>query len=452
MGLAQKEVIGRRTFAHGVHPPEHKELAAEAPIEVLKRPGRVLLPLIQHIGAPCEPLVKAKEEVVFGQMVAKGKGFVSASIHASISGVVQKTTATTLPNGRHVQAIPIKATEGDNEGNSVFEDLCTGEWPVDQVEAYRPQQILEAIHNAGIVGMGGAAFPTHVKFAPNEKNAIDAVLVNGCECEPYLTCDYRLMLEAPHPIVTGALLAARATGAKKIFIGIEDNKPSAVSVLQQAARGTGITIAVLKTKYPQGSEKQLIKAVLNREVPVGLLPLNVGVVVMNVATATAVSRAVFRNMPLTHRVVCVTGGGIRTPKNIFAPLGVSYRELIDFCGGLRENAARVISGGPMMGFAFSNLDTPVTKGTSGVTVLTENDVRKESETACIRCGRCVDVCPMNLVPTRCALAARNKDISLAWKYHITACFECGSCAYVCPANIPLVQLIRMGKTMAAARR
>lgn len=452
MGLARKEVFGGGTFAGGIHPPERKQYASEVPIEVIDSPDRVVIPLVQHIGAPCEPVVKAKQAVVFGDMVAKGRAFVSAALHTPVSGVVQKPAVTTLPNGRHMKAVVIKASGNKKEGESVFDDLCNGEWPVQEVEKYRPLQIIDAIQNAGLVGLGGAAFPTHVKLMPNEKNGVDTVLVNGCECEPYLTCDYRLMLEAPNPIITGALLGARATGAKTVIIGVEDNKPEAAEALKRAARGTGITIAVLKTKYPQGSEKQLIKAVLNREVPVGLLPLNVGVVVMNVATATAVSRAVFRNMPLTHRVICVTGGGIEKPKNVFAPVGISYQALIDFCGGFKENAARVISGGPMMGFSFTNLDTPVTKGTSGVTVLTEEDVKEEAETACIRCGRCVDVCPMRLVPTKCALAARHKDISLAWKYHITACFECGSCAYVCPANIPLVQLIRMGKTLVALKR
>jgi Na+-translocating ferredoxin:NAD+ oxidoreductase subunit C len=452
MGLARKEVAGSGTFARGVHPPERKNFAAKAPIEVIDRPEEVVIPLVQHIGAPCEPVVKAKQEVAFGDVVAKGKAFVSAALHTPVSGVVKKPAVTTLPNGRHMKAVVVKAADGSNEGESVFNELCNGDWSAEDVGKYRPQQILEAIRDAGLVGLGGAAFPTHVKLSPNEKNVVDTVLINGCECEPYLTCDYRLMIEAPDPVITGALLAARAAGAKSVFIGVEDNKPEAVAALKKAADGTGITIAVLKTKYPQGSEKQLIKAIVNREVPVGSLPLNVGVVVMNVATATAVSRAVFKNRPLTHRVICVTGGGIQTPKNVFAPNGITYRALIDFCGGLRPDAARVISGGPMMGFSFTNLDTPVTKGTSGVTVLTEKDVKKEAETACVRCGRCVDACPMNLVPTKCALSARQKDVSLALKYHIMACFECGSCAYVCPANIPLVQLIRTGKSLATLQR
>ena len=296
----------------------------------------------------------------------------------------------------------------------------------------------------------GAAFPAHVKYTPNDDKPVDTVLINGCECEPYLTPDYRVMLEGTQAVIAGAILAGRAAGARDIIIGIEDNKPEAVKVLRHAAQGTDVQIAVLKTKYPQGSEKQLIMAVLKREVPLGGLPLDVGVAVSNVGTAAAIARAVMRGKPLTHRVVSVTGSGIRNPKNLLVPIGISYRELIDYCGGLKEDAARIISGGPMMGFAFANLDAPVTKGTSAMTVLTAEDVRKAEETACIRCGRCVDACPMNLVPTKIALASRAKDVDLAQAYHIMACFECGSCAFTCPASIPLVQLVRTGKAQVIA--
>jgi electron transport complex protein RnfC len=247
------------------------------------------------------------------------------------------------------------------------------------------------------------------------------------------------------------LLAGRATGAEEIIIGIEDNKPRAIDVMREAAAGTGIKIAVTKTKYPQGSEKQLIMAVLKREVPLGGLPLDVGVAVSNVSTVAAIARAVLRGQPLTHRVVTVTGAGIAQPKNLLVPIGISLGELIDYCGGLTEDAARMVAGGPMMGFAFTNRDAPVTKGTSGLTVLTHDDVRKAEETACIRCGRCVDVCPMNLVPTKLALACRHQDLDLAQKYSIMACFECGSCAYICPASIPLVQLMRTGKALIMAK-
>jgi electron transport complex protein RnfC len=281
---------------------------------------------------------------------------------------------------------------------------------------------------------------------------VHTLIVNGCECEPYLTSDYRLMVQAPRPIVTGALLAARSLGAERIAIGVEDNKLDAVVALQRAAAGTGIQVAVLKTKYPQGSEKQLIMAVLGRKVPLGGLPLDVGVVIVNVATAASIARAVIRQKPLTHRVVSVTGEGISNPKNVLAPVGARIQALIEFCGGFTPDAARMVAGGPMMGFSFTDLNTPVTKGTSGVTVLTEKDIRKAEETNCVRCGRCVNACPMNLVPTKLALACRARDLELAQRYHIMACFECGSCAYTCPASLPIVQLVRTGKALLAAQK
>ncbi|MCK8602101.1 electron transport complex subunit RsxC [Desulfoferrobacter suflitae] len=447
-----QEFPGKGSFAHGVHPPGKKELAADVPIEVIPPPPRVILPLLQSAGAACIPKVKSKQQVLFGELVAEAQGFVSAPLHAPLSGIVQKSVVTTLPNGRHVRAIAIQAEGEQLQGQALWDEIFGGDWPKQGLQEFDPKRIAEAIARAGIVGLGGAAFPTHVKIMPNEKKTVDTIMINGCECEPYLTPDYRLMLEAAAPIITGALLAARATGARHIIIGIEDNKPKAIESMKRAAAGTGIKIAVVKTKYPQGSEKQLIQAVTNRTVPLGGLPLDVGVVVSNVATAAAVARAVLKGRPLTHRVVSVTGGGIVHPKNLLVPIGISLGELIDYCGGMTADAARMIAGGPMMGFAFHDLATPVTKGTSGLTILTHKEVEREQETTCIRCGRCVDVCPMNLVPTRLALAARHKNLDLIRKYSVMACFECGCCAYICPANIPLVQLVRTGKTMFLADR
>ncbi|QTA79608.1 Ion-translocating oxidoreductase complex, subunit C [Desulfonema limicola] len=450
MGFIFKGFGSSGTFAHGVHPPERKGFSDGAPIEVIPPPKKVMLPLLQHVGAPAKPAVKPKTDVVLGDKIAEPGGFVSTAHHATISGKVMKTGIVTLTNGRHVPAIPIKAgNEEQLSGQALWEDIFGGEWPRD-VDNYSSKEIVDAISAAGIVGLGGAAFPTHVKFVPNEKKPVHTVLVNACECEPYLTADYRMMLEASAPIITGALLAGRAANTKNIIIGIEDNKPKAVEVMKKAAAGTGITIAVLKTKYPQGSEKQLIMAVTGKEVPLGGLPLDVGIAVSNVSTVAAIARAVVRKKPLTHRVVTVTGAGIKNPKNLLVPIGISIGELIEYCGGLTKDAARLISGGPMMGFAFANLDAPVTKGTSGITVLTHKDVQKEDETNCVRCGRCVDVCPMNLVPTKLALASRHKDIELAERYNIMACFECGSCAYACPASLPIVQLVRTGKAVVIA--
>ena len=450
MGLQALGLKGSGSFAHGVHPPERKHFSADRAIEILPTPTQVVLPLQQNIGSLCAPTVKPRESVAYGQLLGKGQGFVSACLHAPVAGTVQKMTVTTLPNGRHMQALPIRVDGEQLEGQDLWDDMFGGEWPTTGLEDFDPEEISKKIAAAGIVGLGGAAFPTHVKIMFNDKRPIHTLLINGCECEPYLTADYRLMLDAPAPIITGALLAARAVGASTIVIGIEDNKMPAVEAIRKAAAGTPVKVAVLKTKYPQGSEKHLIKAVLKEEVPLGGLPSDVGVALSNVGTIAAIARAVLRDKPLTHRVISVTGAGIREPKNILAPIGASFGELIDFCGGMTPDAARTIAGGPMMGFAFADPATYVTKGTSGLTVLTRNDVSRSEETQCVRCGRCVDVCPMRLVPTKLALASRHKDIELARRYNILACFECGSCAFVCPAQLPLVQLIRTGKVAVAA--
>ncbi len=439
---------GRGTFQRGIHPPERKHLSEGAPLEVLPTPAEVRIALVQHLGRPCEATVKARTEVALGDVVGESTGFVCAPVHASVSGVTGRVSVTTLPNGRHVAVVPIKSAEEQPlAGDALFADVLGGEWPTDGLEQYEPKEIAEAAHRAGLVGLGGAAFPTHVKLTPNEQRPIRTLLINGCECEPYLTADYALMVAAPQPIITGALLAQRATGAEEVIVCIEDNKPKAVEALRKAAEGTGASVRVLKTKYPQGGEKQLTVAVLGKEVPTGGLPLDIGAVVLNVGTAAALARAVVRGKPLTHRIVTVSGRGIKEPKNLLAPIGASYRALIDYCGGMTEDAARVVAGGPMMGFTIGSLDVPVTKGTSGLTVLTRDEVRKAGETTCLRCGRCVDVCPLNLVPTKIALASKAGNMELAERHHITACMECGCCAYVCPASIPLIQLIRLGKVL-----
>lgn len=436
-----------RPFAGGVHPPENKHLAADQPIEVLPPPALLAIPLHQHAGAPCVSKLKLRQEVKWGEVIADAEAFVSAPIHAPVNGVAQIASVTTLPNGRHVKTAPIKTGPTQVGAAELKQTLLGGPWPFADIGLMDPADIVQRCRGAGLVGEGGAAFPTHVKLVRNEKRPVDTLLVNGCECEPYLTSDYRLMLEAPGAIVAGALLAARACGATRIVFAIEDNKPHAIETLKPVAAEHGAHVVVAPTKYPMGGEKQLIPTVLGRVVPNGGLPLDVGVVVINVGTATALAAAVLRDKPLTHRVVSVTGAGIAQPKNILAPIGASIAELIAFCGGLNPDAARVIAGGPMMGFALNSLDVPVTKGTSGIVVLTKDDVRRSEETACVRCGRCVDVCPLRLVPTKIALASRHQDWETARRYHLRVCCECGCCAYVCPARLPLVQLIRMGKAM-----
>jgi len=440
----------RVASAWGIHPAGRKHLVADSPIEVLPAPGEVRIPLLQHLGAICRPVVKPRTEVAIGEVVGEADGFVSAAVHASVAGTTAREAMVTLPNGRHVPAVPIKAAEQQPlTAAALWEEIFGGDWPTETLDGYEPRQIAEAARSAGLVGLGGAAFPTHVKLTLNQKKPIDTLLLNGCECEPYLAADYRLMLEAPAAIIAGGLAARRALGAENVIACIEDNKPQAIESIRAAAGRTAVQVRVVKTKYPQGGEKQLIAAVLGREVPGGGLPLDVGVVVLNVGTAAALARAVFRGKPMTHRVVTVSGSAVGSPKNLLVPIGASYRHLVDFCGGLRQQGARVIAGGPMMGFALGSLDVPVTKGTSGVTVLSAADVPSAEETACLRCGRCVEVCPMRLVPTKLALAGRARNRELAARYHISACIECGCCAYVCPANLPLVQLIRAGKVTAA---
>ncbi len=440
------DIPGRGSFPRGIHPDDRKWMSASAGIEVLPTPKSVLLPLHQHIGAACEPAVKPRTAVRVGDVVGDVKAFVAAPVHASVDGTAGAPTVTTLPTGRHVAAVPVAADQQQRlTGRALWDDTYGGDWPRSALDEREPEAIVDSVRAGGLVGLGGAAFPTHVKLSRNPNRPVDTLLVNGCECEPYLTADHRLMLEAPAPIVAGALLAAAAAGAERIILAIEDNKPDAVESMQHAAEGTRVQVAAVRTQYPMGGERSLVPAVMARKVPTGGLPLDVGVVVVNVGTAAAVARAVLRNGPLTHRVISVTGEGIERPKNVLAPIGASYADLVAFCGGLKPDAARVIAGGPMMGFALAELDVPVTKGTSGVVVMTERQLRRAAETACIRCGRCVDVCPLRLVPTKIALAVRNQDWEVARRYHLAACVECGCCGYVCPARIPLVQLIRTGK-------
>ncbi len=451
MGLFKlKGFPGTGSFNHGIHPPDNKGLSGDAEVEVMETPETVTLPLLQHLGVPCKQVVKSGEMVRYGEMIGKGEAFVSASLHSPVSGKVKKNTTVTLPNGMHLPAVTIQTQGEQVSPHTMWEEMRSKEWPRDCISIYDPFTIVKIIHTSGVVGLGGAAFPTHVKVTPNDTRMIDTLMINGCECEPYLTCDYRLMKEAPRAIVAGALLTGRAVSAREIVICVEDNKPEAVKKLKEATEQTVIKLAVLKTKYPQGSEKQLIKAVIGLEIPLGGLPSDVGVAMSNVGTMATVARGVIKESPLTHRVISVSGRGIKNPKNLFAPIGISMGEVIAYCGGLTRDAARVVAGGPMMGFSFSDFTTPVTKGTSGLTVLTHDEISNEEETACVRCGRCVDACPMNLVPTRLALAARYNNPSIASQYHIQACFECGCCSYVCPAKINLVQLIRTGKKLVAA--
>jgi electron transport complex protein RnfC len=365
-----------------------------------------------------------------------------------------------LPNGRHSLAVPIqRRSDGPQalEGDPLKEALLGGDW---QLAHSLPRlfagEIVQAVRDAGIVGLGGAAFPTHVKLVRNPTKPIHTVLLNGCECEPYLTADQRLMTESPRPVLIGLKLAMKAVGADHGVVAIEDNKPEAIAALRQALQEhrewDDLRLVVCQTKYPMGGERQLIPAVFGKAVPTGGFPLDVGIAVVNVGTSAAIAAAVLRGHPMTHRVVSVTGAGIAEPKNLLAPVGTRLQTLIDFCGGLKEDAQRVVLGGPMMGFTVTDLSIPLTKGSSGITVLSRDEVNHNEATTCIRCGKCLDVCPLGLAPTRIAHAAKLSDYDLARRYDIQACCDCGCCAYVCPAHIPLVQYIRMGKVALMRER
>ena len=438
-------------YGRGVHPSYHKELASDKSIRRLDAPSSVVVPLQQHIGAPCTPLVKAKEYVVAGQKIGEPGGFVSSPVHASISGTVAAIEPRPHTIGRPTMAVVIEAGEAP-EG---FEDPLTAREGFEDPLTATPDELKGAISEAGLVGMGGAAFPTHVKLSPPPDSTLDTVVLNGCECEPYLTADHRVMVESTDDVVYGLKVIMRILGVQDGVIAIEGNKPDAVAAMQKAVQGDGnLRVVVLGERYPQGAEKTLINEVLSREVPSGGLPLHVGVVVQNVGTSAAVARAVRDGTPLIERVVTVTGHGVKEPANVLVPIGMSFSEIIDACGGLTENAAKIIGGGPMMGIAQTSLDVPVVKGTSGILVLTEEECRARKVAPCIQCGRCVDACPMGLLPTRLERASERNRMDELERLGAADCVECGCCAYVCPSNRPLVQWIRLGKAevMAARRR
>lgn len=428
------------TFAGGVHPPDKKELSEGKPITPLKAPERVVVLLRQHIGAPAKATVSIGDEVRIGTVVGRPEGFVSAPVHASVSGKVIAIGEFPTAMGRPAEAVVI-----ENDGKEQWEELKEDPGFME----LSPEQIKEKIKAAGIVGMGGATFPTVVKLSPPKEKPVDVVIVNGAECEPYLTADHRLMLERHGDVVNGLRMIMRSLGVKKGYVGIEDNKPDAIAEMRKAASAyPDVEVISLRVKYPQGAEKMLIKAVTGREVPPRALPMDVGVVVQNVGTTVAVYEAVRFGKPLVERVVTVTGEGIREPKNLMARIGAPVSGLIEACGGFSGEVAKVVAGGPMMGFAISSLEVPVTKGTSGILVLPQEGIfHADDFKPCIRCSRCVDVCPMGLTPGLLSVLAEKGYYEEAKTHNLFDCFECGSCAFVCPSKRPIVQLVRLAKSM-----
>ncbi len=437
------------SFNGGVHPPEGKEFTEKKAVEEMPLGKEFIIPLSQHIGAPSKVLVEKEQEVKRGEVLSEAGGFVSVPVHSPVNGVVKKIDDFPNPVSGKGQAVLIERKEEDDD--SWIESVQFNEKYIELSK----KEMLDLIKAAGIAGMGGATFPTHVKLSPPADKKIDVLLLNGAECEPYLTADHRLMLENAEEIINGVKILNKVMGVERAIIGIENNKMDAVEVMKKASEGIKeIEVMAFHVKYPQGAEKQLIKAALNREVPVGGLPMDIGCVVSNVGTAKAVFDAVAWKKPLVSRVVTITGDSINDPKNLEIRIGTSFQEVIDYCGGLKEDVKKVIMGGPMMGMAQHNLEVPVVKGTSGILTLSEKSSYLPEEEPCIQCARCVEVCPMGLLPTTIARLSEFDRYEAAEEKGILNCIECGSCSYICPASRYLIQYIRYGKNkiMQAKRK
>ncbi len=431
-----------KTFPKGgVHPPENK-LTSSKPIKRLPVPKTVYVPISQHIGIPAEIIVDRKDKVQIGQVIAKSGGFVSSNIHSPVAGTVTKLDKIVDTRGYKKQCIVIR-TDVKDESN--FEEV---NYPLVKEISLEPAEILKRISDFGIVGLGGATFPAHVKLHVKEDKPLDCLIINGVECEPYLTADHRLMLEKAEEILVGIRILMHALHVDRAIIGIENNKRDAIELFKKlTTEDSGIQIAALKVKYPQGSEKQLVRALLKREVPKNGLPLDVGVVVHNVGTVYAIYQAVQHNVPLLERVVTVTGKSLEQPSNFWVKIGTPISDLLEAVGGVPEDTRKIVSGGPMMGKALKNTDVPVTKGTSGILIISENEASRGAPRNCIRCGECVDVCPMGLEPHLLMNLTEKGMYEKALKEDILTCIECGSCSYVCPSHRPLLDYIRFGKSI-----
>lgn len=425
-------------FEHGIHPPELKDLTAHLPIRRLPFPDEVVLPLRQHAGAPAKLKVKKGDRVIRGDTIATAAGFVSSPVHASASGTVAEIELWPHPDGTMSETVRISV---DRFSPQVTRPRMVPHW-----ENLTPREIVQAVQDGGVVGLGGAAFPTHVKLAPPADVSVETIILNGAECEPYLTTDHRIMVEYPERVQLGARIMLRTLGAKRVVIGVERNKPDAIEALRATLpTDIDVTVLPLTVKYPQGAEKMLIRAVTGREVPSGKLPVSLGVVVQNVGSAASIGEIFETGLPLVERIVTVSGPGVREPANLLVPVGTKIRDLLEMCGGVTDDAAEILFGGPMMGMAQGNFDAPVIKGTTGVIVLTESQVPSAKTYPCIHCGRCLDACPMMLNPSYLGDLARTARYSEMEAEHLADCMLCGSCSYVCPSNIPLAQLFQASK-------
>ncbi len=429
-------MFGYKTFRGGVHPDDRKTRSNNIEIEVLAAPKTMVYPVQQHIGKPANVIVNVGDEVKAGQLIAEADGFVSANIYASVSGKVTAIKPHIHPNGNMVNSVIVE-NDFKDEYIRDFNDQK-------DIEKLSAEDIVNMVKDAGIVGMGGATFPTHVKLKPPSK--IDTIIVNGAECEPYITSDHRLMLEHPKCILTGIKATMKAVGAENALVGIESNKPDAIAKLKEIfAEEENINVVPVKAKYPQGSEKQMINALTGRQVPSGGLPSDIGVVVLNIDTVWAMADVINKGLPLIYRVVTLSGGAVSQPKNYMVRLGTPVQEIIDAAGGFVEEPLKILLGGPMMGSAIYDTSVPVIKGTGAIIALTKDEIKSTEATVCIRCAKCVDACPMHLQPLMLRAYSIKSDYEKLKEFHITDCMECGACAYICPGRQNPVQYIRNAK-------
>lgn len=426
------------TFRGGIHPKHNKDKTENLQVVTIDAPAKVYIPLIQNIGAPCKSLVAKGDTVKVGQKIGEPLGYVSAPIHSSVSGTVADVKSMVVNTGAKATCVII-----DNDGKYEPDENIK---PYGTVDELSPEKLLEVVKEIGLVGMGGATFPTHVKLKIPEGKTVDTAILNGAECEPYLTCDHRLMLEETQDVVDGLRAIMKILGVQNGYIGIEDNKPECIKKMTEAvSKYSDIKVISLKTKYPQGAEKQLINVCTGREVPSGGLPADAGVVVDNVATAAQIAKSLRTGMPLIERICTVTGGGVKNPANIRFRIGTLYSDIVNAAGGFSDDVAKVISGGPMMGVALATADVPANKGTSGILCFTKQEAEIEPTVNCIRCAKCVGVCPAGLEPVYISAYTLRENFEKAEEYRALDCIECGSCSFICPSKRPLLQSIRVAK-------
>ena len=427
-----------QAFFGGVHPNDMKAATNEKAIEQLAAPAEVVIPMSMHIGAPCKPIVAVGDKVTIGQKIGEPGGFVSAPIHASVSGTVKAVEPRPFSMGGTMMSVVIE--------NDFQNTVCPDIHPVDDPDSLTPEQLVEIVKNAGIVGQGGATFPTHVKISSG-LGKVDYVIINAAECEPYITGDHRTMLERPEQVIKGATLLAKCFGVEHVYIGVEANKQNAADVLNKTIDElkAPVVVEVLHTRYPQGAEKQLCQAISGRQVPSGKLPADAGCCIFNLNTTCAIYKAVYTGMPVVSKVVTVSGSGVIDPKNLECPIGTPITALFDACGGLKDETFKLIAGGPMMGMAQASADFPVAKGTGAVLAFAANENKVSEDPTCIRCGRCVEACPMHLEPLYLYLYVQKNRIEDLEAAHVMDCIECGACSYICPGRLHLTHSFKVGK-------